>query len=444
MAFSVFAIVTALGGGSSRPDIYWLLFVRPVTVICLMAMLLSAKRLPWAEIQPLPLLFAAFAITIGIQLIPLPPALWHGIPGRAQYAAVAAALNGLHDWHPLSLAPDRTWNSLISLLVPFTAMVGFLILNDQQRRALLWPILGFVAFSMLLGLVQYAGGASSSFYWYSVSGRGQPIGLFANRNHQGAFLTLALPLLRVWALQAQESSSARKLRNIIGISAAAFIFVYILVLGSRAAMGLTIIGLLGAFLVQPSYGSGRLMTKRQRILIVVSLLIGVLLLTLAALNADRAETIMRIVHNNNFLETEGRVRALPTLLHIISQTFPFGTGFGSFVPVYASFEPDYLLKPTYFNNAHNDLIELTITGGLPSLLVLVAFLVWYGRAVYRSFTVSSPTSILQRAVAFSILILLLSSLGDYPLRTPFLGALFIVFTCWLAALQKKNLLENYR
>ncbi|MCJ2180433.1 O-antigen ligase family protein [Novosphingobium album (ex Hu et al. 2023)] len=405
-------------------------------------MLLSTKRTPWRDVWPLPLLLAAFAVTIGIQLVPLPPAIWHGIPGRAQYDAVAEALNGVGQWHPLTLAPDRTWNSLISLLVPFTAMIGFTMSNEKQRGALLWAVLALAAFSMMLGLMQFVSGETSPLYWYPVSGRGQMLGLFANRNHQGVFLALVLPLLRVWTLQVSKSHAGRKFRAIIGLCAGAFIIIYVLVLGSRAGMALTVAGLIGAYLVEPSVGAGLHITKRQRIWIIVGIMIGVAVLLAVTLNAGRAISIARIVEKDDFVEHEGRLRALPTLLHIMASTFPFGTGFGSFVPVYASFEPDSLLKPTYLNNAHNDLIELIITGGLPALIVLLAFLWWYGRAAYMSFTIPASSSILQRASAFAILILLLASLADYPLRTPLLGALFAVFSCWLSRVDKLRRVEQ--
>ncbi|WP_084384935.1 O-antigen ligase family protein [Novosphingobium naphthalenivorans] len=432
LAFAVFAATTALTGGSSRLDIVWLLILRPITILCLMAMFLTAKRIPWGDIRPIPLLFAAFAITIAMQLVALPPAVWQHIPGREQYNAVALALNGGDQWHPLTLTPDRTWNSLISLLVPFTAMVGFLLLNDRQRRALLLPILGLVAFSMLLGVAQFAGGETSSLYWYSVSGRGQLIGLLANRNHQGALLALTLPLLRVWVLQANHS--ARKLRGSIGLGAASLIVIYVLVLGSRAGMALAIVGLVGAFMVDPSLEASRQISKRQRLIIISSIAVGVIVLFAMTLNADRAVSIARLVQRDDILKTEPRIQALPTLFHIMAQTFPFGTGFGSFVPVYTSFEPDSLLGPTYFNNAHNDLIELIITGGLPAVFVFAVFLGWWGRASYRCF-MASPTPAIQqqRATAWAILILLLASLVDYPLRTPILGTLFTIFACWLAA-----------
>lgn len=430
IVFSIFIFFVVFAGGSSRPDTQLLLLLRPASILCVMVILLL-RQPNWHIIRPLPFLLAAFAASIAIQLVPLPPALWYRLPGRESYDAVALALGGTHAWHPLAIAPDMAWNSLVSLIVPLGCLVGFASLDGDQRRLLLWPMLGLIAFSMMLGVAQIAGGESSSLYWYKVSGRGQLIGLLANRNHQGAFLALALPLLRAWSLSETTKKKVALTHNIVFLAGAAIIILYILVLGSRAGLALTMVGIAAAWLVQPAIGL-RSLPARQRWLVIAGLVIGVAAVLALALTTDRAVSIGRIADDD--LRTEGRVAALPTLLHIITQTMPFGAGFGSFVPVYNSYEPDALLSPFYFNNAHNDLIELAITGGVPALLVFAGFLFWWARASWRSLasTDLGPWRPLQRASAFSILILLLASLTDYPLRTPLLGAVFTILCCWLA------------
>lgn len=430
LAFAFFAAFVALTGGSSKPHIGWLLVLRPASVLCIVAMLL-ARPVDWRGLQPLPILLALFAATIAIQLIPLPPVLWYGRSGRESYDAVARILGGTDLWRPLALSPDRAWNSLVALLTPLGALIGFTALDDRQRRLLLWPLLGIVAFSMVLGVAQIASGMSSPLYWYRVSGRGQLIGLLANRNHQAALLALALPLLRAWTLFPVGHRQTARTRTIIGLAVAAVIVLYMLVLGSRAGLALIPVGLVAAFLVEPSIGAGRL-SSRQRWMIIGGLVLGIAAIVAIALSTDRAVAIGRAVDDD--LGTEGRLAALPTMLHIIAKTWVFGTGFGSFVPVYASYEPDALLKTSYFNNAHNDLIELIITGGMPALLVFLAFFVWWVRASWRTIatTVPRPWRALQRASAFAILILLLASLTDYPLRTPLMGMVFTILCCWLA------------
>ncbi|AJP74794.1 O-antigen ligase family protein [Sphingomonas hengshuiensis] len=431
IAFAIFGLAVAFTGGSSRPDNIWLLGLRPIAVLCIVAMLLTARP-DWRSIRPLPLLLALFATTIAIQLVPLPSAIWQSLPGRETYTRVAQALGGAGQWHPLALSPDRTWNSLIALMVPFGIMLGFLLLNERQRRLLLLPVLGTIAFSMLLGVAQIASGGSSMLYWYKISGHDQLIGLLANRNHQGAMLAMALPLIRAWTLFPTRSPQESRHRLLMGLAAAAVILLYILVLGSRAGLVLAVVGLVAALLVAPTLGATRL-SVRARWLAAGGFAVGIAAIVVLVLSMDRAVAIGRLVDDD--LSTEGRLAALPTLLRIVGDTFPFGTGFGSFVPVYASYEPDALLKTTYFNNAHNDLIELVITGGLPALAVFLAFFVWWLWTSWRRFTSparSQSWRALHRAASFAILVLLLASIADYPLRTPLLGAVFTLLCCWLA------------
>jgi hypothetical protein len=432
IALAILAIAVAFMGGSSRPDNIWLLGLRPVVVICIVAMLLVGRP-DWRSVRPLPLLLALFAATIAIQLVPLPPALWQGLSGRSSYDAVARALDGTTLWHPLSLTPDRTWNSMASLLVPLGMILGFATLSDDRhRRLLLWPVLGLIAFSMMLGVFQIASGDDSFLYWYKISGHGQPIGLLANRNHQGAMLAMALPLIRAWTLFPTKNSKESRLRLFIALAAAAVILLYTLVLGSRAGLVLAFVGLIAAFLVAPTFGAGQL-SVRQRWLVAGGLAAGIATILALVTVTDRATAIGRLA--NDDLSTEGRLAAMPTLLRIVGDTFPFGTGFGSFVPVYASYEPDALLKTTYFNNAHNDLIELAITGGLPALIVFLAFTIWWLWTSWQRFATpvrAQSWRALHRAASFAILILLLASIADYPLRTPLLGAVFALLCCWLA------------
>jgi O-antigen ligase len=96
--------------------------------------------------------------------------------------------------------------------------------------------------------------------------------------------------------------------------------------------------------------------------------------------------------------------------------------------VYRRFEPDALLSTIYLNQAHNEPIQLAIEGGLLALLLLLIFLIWWIIAAIRAARTSQSAArrALAMAMAIASLILMLSSLVDYPLRTPLLGGLFCV------------------
>ena len=89
-------------------------------------------------------------------------------------------------------------------------------------------------------------------------------------------------------------------------------------------------------------------------------------------------------------------------------------------------EPNSLLSTIYLNEAHNEPLQLAIEGGLPALLLLLLFLGWWAQAVVRAVRAreSNPRRPLAMAMATASLIMMLSSLVDYPLRTPLLSAVF--------------------
>src|SRR5690606_17001007 len=58
-----------------------------------------------------------------------------------------------------------------------------------------------------------------------------------------------------------------------------------------------------------------------------------------------------------------RREALPTVWAMTKLYFPIGSGVGTFDPVYRIHEPDSLLSISYFNHAHNDLLEVVLDGG---------------------------------------------------------------------------------
>jgi O-antigen ligase len=101
---------------------------------------------------------------------------------------------------------------------------------------------------------------------------------------------------------------------------------------------------------------------------------------------------------------------------------------GTFPKLYQLKEDPSSVDRFYVNHAHNDYLELATETGLPGVLLMLAFLLWWGRAVWLM--LQSPASdhfALAGAVASAAI--LMHSLVDYPLRT---GAISAVFAASLA------------
>ena len=120
---------------------------------------------------------------------------------------------------------------------------------------------------------------------------------------------------------------------------------------------------------------------------------------------------------------------------------PFGSGFGTFVPVYDKFAPRTLLAEAFVNHAHNDWLELWLTGGVPAIILIVGFLAWFGVATFGLWSRGQPEApvldlALAQAASIVIVLLLLHSVVEFPLRTPTLSVLFAIACGFLVSPRK--------
>jgi hypothetical protein len=109
---------------------------------------------------------------------------------------------------------------------------------------------------------------------------------------------------------------------------------------------------------------------------------------------------------------------------------PFGSGVGTFVPVYASYEPlGDVRQQTFVNRAHNDILELSLESGMLGLALLAAAIAWLAWGAWLAWRRADPRMrpidvALPRAASVIVGLLLLHSFVDYPLRTMALMSLF--------------------
>jgi O-antigen ligase len=163
-------------------------------------------------------------------------------------------------------------------------------------------------------------------------------------------------------------------------------------------------------------------------LVILSIGLGI-----AAILSGRAVAVDRFLGGLANAELDQRLRVAPTILRIIEDFFPFGSGFGTFDPVFRIYEPESNLIPRFLNHAHNDLFELAMTGGLLAILALAIFvLLVFRRSVLAFFPLRNRNpDLFARLGAIMIWILLLASVVDYPLRTPFMATVFVIACGWL-------------
>lgn len=425
--FAILAFLVAIAaftGGSYRSTMPSLLILRPCLVMGIGAMVLLPGSWDWRGLKTLAGLLSAFVLTMLIQLIDLPAAWWAAMPGHARYAEIVALAPAVA--RPISLVPDLTINGILALLPAVAVLVAFAGMNDRDRWNTLWIVLGLCGVSALMGLFQAAGGNGPAALG-GVADEGVVTGLLANRNHGAVLLAVALPIVAT-LLRVHVRKPATRWSILGGVAMVTMCL--ILVGGSRTGMilGIVSLGIATGLLFERGQIGGR-----HRLVIAgggVAALLGILAL---AILSGRALSVARL---GALLDPgdEVRFRSFSILVRMTRDFWPFGIGYGAFDPVYRGYEPDAFLHSSYFNRAHNDLIETIMSGGLPALVVLAAFLFWLGRrgvAVIRASRKADPAGLPKAAVGMAA-ILLLASLVDYPLRTAIMAIVFTFCCCWLA------------
>ena len=428
VAIGLFTLLGTLGG-ASRADEVQQTIVRFAAIAAITAALWPLKTNAFRDTRGPLIGVALIYLLLIVQLAPLPLHLWGQMPGHDIYSPVAQQVHS-GGWRPWSLSPDLTLNALGALL-PATAM-GLLTLALEFRGRLLlaqW-VVGVASASALLGLLQLAGGGTF-LHLFRVSSENSAVGLFANRNHQAALMACALPILAaVASIRMHEGGRPGRVQG-LAVGTAALLLMALAATGSRMGVLLGLLGLAAALAIYGGTAKPALPRKWPG-----ALALALIAMVPVAILVVRSGSVARLASEPI---DQSRMAALGPMLEAARAFLPFGAGFGTFDPVYRHFEPDALLSTIYLNQAHNEPVQLAMEGGVPALLLLFLFLMWWTRAALRA--VRPRESASRRALALAMtattLILMLSSLVDYPLRTPLLSGLFAIACVELVRSQRR-------
>ncbi len=419
-----FVVVWVVFGGNMPTNslLFGLLAVSG-TALLVVAVLYGAES-SWALLaRPARLTLLFFCGLPLLQLVPLPPGLWHSLPGRTLSVEILAEVGMAQAWRPLTLSVAPTLRSALIILW----LAAFLLLllrlsSDQLRRiftVLLW--LGFL--NVAVGIVQVVSGNTALKLY---DGLNSPFlnGLFANKNHAGLFI--AMTFLAGYASYAEKGWNRQRL--IVVISVALLLFASLIATFSRAGVvfGVLVIGFLALLSVNQQRDKGRLVWVG-----------GIVLLAMAALaiissTALAAQAFARFGGVGGDLRWQIWQWSWP----LVGGYFPFGSGIGSFTAVFPPHEQLAWVKPTFVNHAHNDYLEQLIEVGVAApigwFLALAAVLrpialAWRARRTQRG-----HLGLIGAAMLFLIAA---HSTVDYPLRRPAIAVTCVVA---LAAVLRVN------
>lgn len=376
-------------------------------------------RLRWV------LLFVAAVVLLPLmQLIPLPPSIWTLLPGRGVIEDTYEFLGASQPAFSLTVSPTATWLSMLGLVPTVAIFLGTLTLGHEERRLLSLVLIAMGVVSVFLGLLQLAGGANSVLRFYAVTNTTEAVGFFANRNHFAALLYTAMLFAFCWLAEAsiavsqQRRWAAADSRSVIYFAGSIVSFIALLagqlMARSRAGLILSVVALLAGFASGMGARQMHINKRRSKFLfstVAVTVIFFLQFALLRILDRFGPDTV-----------SNARVAIVRNTISAARAYMPFGSGLGTFVPIYQLFEKPADISVTYVNHAHNDFLELWLEAGIPGLLLLMVFIGWLGRqtmVVWRKGEANGERidCNLMKFAAVVLVLLLLHSLVDYPLRT---------------------------
>jgi len=380
----------------------------------------SARRLLW------PLIFVGVVLLVPTaQLLPLPHNVWMRLPGRKLIVETYVLMNQPIPMLPLTMTPEATWLSGLSLLPPIAVFTSVLTLDSYARRTISRIVIGLAVAATFLGLLQLAHGPNSVLRFYAITNRTEAVGFFANRNHFAALMYVAMLFVCADFIDAALAAGRMTHRGRIDINAVVAVVTWatafvILLAGemmarSRAGLALSTLALIGGLCF--CIGDRRLKVQRRGSSRLILMMTGAALLSFAPL------TLYRISERlGSDPSVDARIPFARNTFAAAMTYMPFGSGLGSFVPVYQIFEKWSDIGLTYANHAHNDFLEVWLETGIFGIALIVIFVIWLVRRTVRLWLEKKPRSghadlFLQRAAAVTLILLLAHSLFDYPLRT---------------------------
>jgi O-antigen ligase len=412
----LFVVFVALVcGGGTRQGLWSDALVQIVSLPLLAVASLRFWALPGPS-RRLPLFLIVIVILAPVlQLIPLPPLAWTILPGRGEVAEAYTAAGMSLPFLPISLEPLTTLRSILSLLPPVAVFLGVFCLREEAE--LRWVLL--LIFSVTIGgagleLMQLVGGEVSPLRFYNITNLDRGVGFFANSNHQAAFLCGVVPYAAAWASVAHRGASATRVVRLT-FSAILLIALVIGLAATRSRFGMflgLIAGLCSTALVA-SLGTG---AERGRIIKVAAIANMVALLLAFQFGfVGFADRILQETLSSDLRWPLASITTQAAMDHL-----PFGSGIGTFVPIYQRYERLEFLQESYVNRAHNDWLEAWLEGGLASAAVICALVACYLFLTYRNWRTGNPNLgqvAYGRAGSICVGLLLTHSILDYPLRT---------------------------
>ncbi len=399
-----------LGGGPGGLQDY-VLQIASLSLILLAVWRASSQVVRWDV--PMLMLMVGFVLLAALQLVPLPPSIWHSLGGRAELVKeMATAGIQASGWHALSLNPAETERSLFWVLPGIATYLSACVMNEQERIRLVVVVFAVALFSLLIEVGQVAGGQNGILRFYGNDLQFAADGFFSNRNHLACMLAMTIPLAFALLVTALKRRVAGRYVSVAWllflVMTIASLLIALPVNGSRVAVILGALAILGSFAMLLRANLARrvmlALTGVGLLAVVLTVQIGVDRV-LVRFQKDPVDDARWLIH--------------ATTLKAADHFGPLGSGLGTFVSAYQAVMPQRELGSSYANFAHSDYHQLWLETGIPGVALILMFVAWFAWRGTRAWTLRTrpyPALVLGWAATISILVVLGHSWLDYPLR----------------------------
>lgn len=428
----LFLVLCLLLGGASAAG-FWANMVLQLLAVMLLfwAAISNRSAATPTPARQLYVLVGLMVGLIGAQLVPLPPSVWTALPGREQVAQGFQMLGEPLPWLPVSLSPARTLSSALWLLPALAVLFGISRLGAFRASWLAWALALVTIVSVVLGALQIVGGESSPWYLYEITNYGVNVGFFSNANHKATLLVATVPLLAALYINARaQGRSVHRASGMFVVLAGTVVIVFVGLAANRSIAGLgLLIPVLAATVLM-------IMSRKRRLPVWAGGLIA-LLIAGAVVAVFSAPFGASLSGAEAEASQQTRKVSFTRSIEAAQDFLPLGSGIGSFVEVYRTYEPHETITREYMNHVHGDYIELALETGIPGVILILLFVLWWARraiAIWRA----EEADYFARAATIASAAILAHSLVDYPLRTAAISAVFAMCCALMAEPRAKT------
>jgi hypothetical protein len=402
-------------------------------VLCQAAWLQSRDTVPkWGALEWS--VVAGLALLAATQALPLPPHATAVLPGRQTIQADLDLAGLAGAWRPLSLDASATFRALAATLPAVAMLVCTRAIYDKGWLTLCRWLVGLACVSVVLGIMQVAGGAESPFRLGDFHNLTGALGFFTYRNHQAAFLLMVVPVAVALLLIRDVPSLERtpRSRRVLPAAAVAILLLGIPLTYSRAGVVLGL-AMLGGCVALAWSARGARAGWRWVPAVAGAATAGILMVVWAA----SGTVAWRF--GEGLLE-DARWSLYRRVAEIGSTYQPPGAGLGAFEQVFQAAPENVALMGAYMNHAHNEWLQLWLELGWAGALAALVAVAFLGRAALkvwrRDVQSRSPAAVmLARAASISLAVGLVHAYFDYALRS---GTTIVVFSLLVALLVREG------